>query len=130
MKRRTHIVIAAVLSLCLCAGFAGCKGGEKDTVVIWCGETEKSLVETLAAEFKAANTDVAENIRVEVQDSWNAQSVVAKDPEAAADVFLIPHDQVGIMAKAGPVSYTHLKIRISVQDARGNDHLRAAGLAK
>ena len=39
-----------------------------------------------------------------IQDSWDAQSVVAKDPEKAADVVLIPHDQVGIMAKAGLLS--------------------------
>lgn len=101
MKRRTNIIITILLCFCLCAVFTGCGKGEGETVVIWCGQTEKSLVETLTNEFKAANTDVTENIRVEVQDSWNAQSVVAKDPAAAADVFLIPHDQVGIMAKAG-----------------------------
>ncbi len=102
MKKR-NIWIALTLGVCMCfsiGSLAAC-GGKADTVVIWCGETDKPLMEALVTEFKAANTDVKEEIRVEIQDSWNAQSVVAKDPEAAADVIMIPHDQVGIMAKAG-----------------------------
>ena len=102
MKKRNKL-LALALGLCMCfsiGGLSAC-GGSKDTVVIWAAEEEKALMETLVREFKAANTDVKENIEVVVQSVWNAQSVVAKDPEAAADVIMIPHDQVGIMAKQG-----------------------------
>ena len=92
-----------MLGVCMCfsIGSLSACGGSKDTVVIWAAEEEKTLMETLVSEFKAANPDVKENIEVVVQSVWNAQSVVAKDPEAAADVIMIPHDQVGIMAKQG-----------------------------
>ncbi len=70
-------------------------------VVVWGGAEDQTLLKDLVEEFKAANPDVKEEIVVRVQDAWNAQSEVAKDPEKAADVILIPHDQVGIMAKAG-----------------------------
>jgi arabinogalactan oligomer/maltooligosaccharide transport system substrate-binding protein len=102
MKKRNKL-LALALGLCMCfsIGSLSACGGNKDTVVIWAAEEEKALMETLVSEFKAANPDVKENIEVVVQSVWNAQSVVAKDPEAAADVIMIPHDQVGIMAKQG-----------------------------
>ena len=102
MKKITKI---ATLALCAClsmGALAGCGGGEK--VVVWGGAEDQALLKQIVEEFKAANPDVKETIKVEIQDAWDAQSVVAKDPEKAADVVLIPHDQVGIMAKAGLLS--------------------------
>lgn len=93
--------MCTTLALCLCSGFAACGGGEGEEVVIWCGETEKTLVESLVSDFKTANPDVEESIRVEVQDAWNAQNVVSKDPDAAADVILVQNDHIGILAQSG-----------------------------
>lgn len=101
MKKLFKTILCTTLALCLCSGFAACGGGEGEEVVIWCGETEKKLVEQLVTDFKTANPDVEESIRVEIQDAWNAQSVVAKDPDAAADVILVPNDHIGIMAQQG-----------------------------
>lgn len=102
MKKRNKL-LALALGVCMCVsvGALSACGGSKDTVVIWAAEEDKALVQTLVGEFKTVNPDVKEDISVEVQSVWNAQSVVAKDPEAAADVIMIPHDQVGIMAKQG-----------------------------
>ena len=92
----------AALALCVCMalGLTAC-GESNDTVVIWGAAEEQTLLTQLVKEFKEQNPDVKEDIKVEIQDAWNAQSVVAKDPDAAADVIMIPHDQVGIMAQAG-----------------------------
>ncbi len=101
MKTITKI---ATLALCACLGalsFAACDGGEAKEVIVWGGAEDQTLLKQIVKEFKEANPDVTETITVRVQDAWDAQSVVAKDPEAAADVILIPHDQVGIMAQAG-----------------------------
>ncbi len=97
--------IAKITTLALCAclsvgALAGC-GGKTEEVVIWGGAEDQTLLQALVEEFKAANPDVTESIRVEIQDPWNAQSVVAKDPEAAADVILCQNDHIGIMAKSG-----------------------------
>ncbi len=104
MKTFTKIA-TVVLSGCMVFGLAACGGGNTDEaageVVIWGGAEDQTLLKQIVEEFKTANPDVKESIRVEIQDAWDAQSVVAKDPETAADVILIPHDQVGIMAKAG-----------------------------
>ncbi len=94
------------LALCAClsmGALAGC-GGEAEEVVVWGGAEDQTLLNEIVREFKEQNPDVKETIKVVVQDAWDAQSVVAKDPEKAADVILIPHDQVGIMAQAGLLS--------------------------
>ena len=101
MKKIFKTILCTTLAFCLCCGFAACGGDGGEEVVIWCGETDRALVETLVNEFKAANPDIEENIRVEIQDAWNAQSVVSKDPDAAADVILVPNDHIGIMAQSG-----------------------------
>ncbi len=93
--------VALGLCMCLSLGALSACGGNRETVTIWCAEEEKTLVTELITEFKQANSDVKEEIKIEIQSVWNAQSVVAKDPAAAADVIMIPHDQVGIMAKQG-----------------------------
>ena len=101
MKKVFKTILCTVLALCCFGGLAACGGDNGEGVVIWCGETEKKLVEQLVTDFKTANPDVEESIRVEIQDAWNAQSVVAKDPNAAADVILVPNDHIGIMAQQG-----------------------------
>lgn len=100
MKTITKI---ATLALCAClsmGALAGC-GGKAEEVVVWGGAEDQVLLKKLVEEFKEANPDVAEDIRVEVQDAWNAQSVVANDPDAAADVILAQNDHIGLMAKSG-----------------------------
>ncbi len=104
MKKITKIA-AFALGACMALGTL-CACGKEDggVVVVWGGAEDQTLLKQIVEEFKAANPDVTENIRVEVQDAWDAQSVVTKDPEVAADVILIPHDQVGIMAQSGLLS--------------------------
>ena len=94
----------ATVALCACFGIgmlAGCGEKTSGEVVVWGGAEDQTLLKQIVKEFKEQNADVKEEIVVRVQDAWDAQSVVAKDPSAAADVILIPHDQVGIMAQAG-----------------------------
>ena len=119
MKKFTSFIACLTLTLSAAIGLTAC-GGSKDTVVIWAAEEEKTLMEALVSEFKAENPDVKENIEVVVQSVWNAQSVVAKDPEAAADVIMIPHDQVGIMAKQGLLS--EIRDGTSAAFARSEEH--------
>ncbi len=95
---------ACMVSVVMCGCGGAAAGSGSGEVVVWGGAEDQTLLKEIVAEFKAKNSDVGETIRVEVQDAWDAQSVVSKDPEAAADVILIPHDQVGLMAKAGLLS--------------------------
>ena len=99
MKTFTKIATVAMCA-CLSVGvLAGC--GSSNSVVIWGGAEDQVLLKQLVEEFKEANQDVKEKIVVRIQDPWNAQSVVANDPEKAADVILCQNDHIGIMAKSG-----------------------------
>ena len=101
MKTITKI---ATLGLCACltlGTFAACGESDAGEVVIWGGAEDQTLLTQLVKEFKEANSDITENIIVRTQDPWNAQSIVANDPEAAADVILCQNDHIGIMAKSG-----------------------------
>lgn len=103
MKTITKI---ATVAMCACFGigvFAGC-GGSKNQVVVWGGAEDQVLLKQLIEDFQEENPDVKEKIVVRVQDPWNAQSVVDKDPKAAADVILCQNDHIGLMAKAGELA--------------------------
>lgn len=94
----------AALALCACVALGMTACGEKEEVVIWGAQEDQALLRSLVEEFKAQNPDVKEDIRVEVQSVQYAQSVVDKDPDKAADVIMIPHDQLGYMAKTGLIA--------------------------
>ncbi len=92
------------LALCACLSLgvlAGCGEDPAGEVVIWGGAEDQTLLTQLVKEFKKQNPDIKDNIIIRVQDPWNAQSIVANDPEAAADVILCQNDHIGIMAKSG-----------------------------
>lgn len=57
--------------------------------------TYKEILKGFAEEYP----DV--NVTISAGSSADAQKDVSKDPSAAADVFMMPHDQVGQMASAG-----------------------------
>ncbi len=101
MKRMKKMITVA---LCACLGLgalAGCGEKTAGEVVVWGGAEDQTLLKEIVKDFKEQNPDVTESIKVVVQDPWNAQSVVANDPEAAADVILAQNDHIGLMAKAG-----------------------------
>lgn len=99
--RLISVVISCIMAFAVGAAFTGCSEARFDGVVIWGAQEDQELIEELIREFKTANPDVTDEIKYEHQGISDAQSVVAKDPAAAADVIMIPHDQIGIMAKSG-----------------------------
>ncbi|MHC5269421.1 extracellular solute-binding protein [Enterococcus sp. LJL98] len=58
-------------------------------------ETFKGIVSNFNSEYPDVEVEIAAG------SSADAKKDVAKDPKAAADVFMMPHDQVGQMAEAG-----------------------------
>lgn len=102
MKKKMVLMFSVLMIVAFSvSAFAGCGDKRFKGVVIWGGEDDKPMIEQLIEDFKAANPDVKEEIKYAHQGVNDAQSIVAKDPEAAADVIMLPHDQIGIMAKSG-----------------------------
>ena len=112
MKKWSKVVTSGV-ALLSAATLVACSSGEKAdtaksgevTLKLWVPtESKKSYKDTVAA-FEKEN----KGVKVEVVESEDpkAQELVSKDPEAAADVFSMPHDQLGGLVESGiiqPVS--------------------------
>lgn len=79
-------------------------GGETSTemkgdLLVWIDTEHIPVMKERVAEFNKEYPDV--KVTIKAGQSADAKSEVSKDPEKAADVFMMPHDQVGQMAEAG-----------------------------
>lgn len=68
-------------------------------VKVWIDTELVNTFKDIVADFNKEYPDV--QVEVAVGSSADAKQDVAKDPKAAADVFMMPHDQLGQMAESG-----------------------------
>ena len=68
-------------------------------IKLWIDTEQKATFNKIVKNFEKEYPDV--KVDVKVGSSADAKKDVSKDPEKAADVFMLPHDQVGQMAEAG-----------------------------
>lgn len=68
-------------------------------VKVWIDTEHIETFKGIVADFETEYPDV--DVQIAAGSSADAKKDVAKDPKAAADVFMMPHDQVGQMAEAG-----------------------------
>lgn len=101
---------SAVLAVTI---LAACSSNSKDTstskssdtaVTLWVDATQVKLYKPMAQKFEDANSDIKVTVKASPTGSANAKVDVSKDPSKAADVFELPHDQIGQMVQAGYVN--------------------------
>ncbi|WP_107996072.1 extracellular solute-binding protein [Trichococcus paludicola] len=68
-------------------------------VKLWVDTDHVEVFKGIVADFEKEFPEVT--VEVAAGSSADAKKDVSKDPKAAADVFMMPHDQVGQMAEAG-----------------------------
>lgn len=68
-------------------------------VKVWIDTEHTETFKGIVADFEKEFPDV--QVEIAAGSSADAKQDVAKDPKAAADVFMMPHDQLGQMAEAG-----------------------------
>lgn len=104
----TVVMGASVLLLAGCGNSSknesAAKQGNGDSKVagnikLWIDTEQKDTFTKIVKDFEKEYPDV--KVDVKVGQSADAKKDVSKDPEKAADVFMLPHDQVGQMAEAG-----------------------------
>lgn len=84
------------------AGSAENASGEvvvEGDVKLWVDTDHVEVFKGIVADFEKEFPEV--DVEVAAGSSADAKKDVSKDPKAAADVFMMPHDQVGQMAEAG-----------------------------
>ena len=68
-------------------------------VKVWIDTEHVETFKGIVADFQTEFPDV--EVEIAAGSSADAKIEVSKDPKAAADVFMMPHDQVGQMAESG-----------------------------
>ena len=110
MKLRNRILtlLTAVLFL---FSFTACNRdkddgevGKKDVVElkVWGAQEDQEMLKKMVEEFKKENnTDVEYKITFGVVGEKDTQTKILEDPDAAADVFAFPDDQLRDLVNAG-----------------------------
>uniref|UniRef100_UPI00403F7154 extracellular solute-binding protein n=1 Tax=Candidatus Enterococcus willemsii TaxID=1857215 RepID=UPI00403F7154 len=132
MKKKT-LGLGLVTLLASTVLIAGC-GSKEDTtkgsagkaedvkLKVWVDPGSGDFYKEVLDEFNSKNkTDYA--IEVVESDTGKAQEFVKKDPDAAADVFSMPHDQLGQLVESG-VIYENTKY---VDELTENNSEQAVG---
>lgn len=84
------------------SGAASSELGESGAkITLWGSADDQAMLKTMAKAFEQAHTDKKYQVTVNVQDEDKAQAAILKDVDAAADVFCVPHDQLGALVEAG-----------------------------
>lgn len=70
---------------------------------VWVETASVEMVSGMADDFAAMYPDKNFSIEVLANSPSKAQENIKKDPDAAADVFYMPHDQLGQMVESGVI---------------------------
>jgi arabinogalactan oligomer / maltooligosaccharide transport system substrate-binding protein len=84
-------------------GQGDAKNSETVTLKVWVDPESGEFYQKVVDQFIKEHPDKKYNIEVVESDTGKAQEYVKKDPDAAADVFSMPHDQLGQLVDAGVV---------------------------
>lgn len=100
-------LLLAMLMLLMTLSLVACKAEEpvaevKDvTLKVWGAQEDQEMLTSMIEEFKTAHPEANWTIELGVVGEPDARTKYLEDPEAAADVFAFPNDQVMDLVNAG-----------------------------
>lgn len=100
-------LLLSMLMILMTLSLVACKAEEpvaevKDvTLKVWGAQEDQEMLTGMIEEFKAANPGTNWTIELGVVGEPDARTKYLEDPEAAADVFAFPNDQVMDLVNAG-----------------------------
>ncbi|MGX6961945.1 extracellular solute-binding protein [Vagococcus xieshaowenii] len=127
MKKQTKRVLGVGATLGLSAMLlAGC-GSDKETeqatdtsktnenasIKLWVDAAQVETYQGIVDDFQKENPNW--KVTIKPSESATAQENIKKDPSAAADVFMFPHDHIGQMVEAGMI-YPNTKYEETVKE--------------
>lgn len=101
MKKRVLALVLAAALICPMLFSAACKK-EAPTITVWVGEESAEFYQGLLDQYKTDN-EVPYQIVVKGVDSSSAAASFLNDPEAGADIFTVPHDNLAKLIGTSPV---------------------------
>ncbi|MFD2307069.1 extracellular solute-binding protein [Enterococcus termitis] len=134
MKRNTKKLLGLGVTMTAAAFMlAACGGGsseeknsaenENASIKLWVDVAFVDTYKPLVEEFEKEHKDW--KVTIKPSESASAQENLKKDPSAAADVFMMPHDQLGQMVDAG-IIYANTKYEDSVKENSTESAIEAA----
>ena len=70
---------------------------------VWVDEESVEQTKEMVEQFQMEHEDQKYKVEVIVSDSMKAQENITNDPESAADIFMLPHDQLGRLVESGSI---------------------------
>lgn len=121
-------VAATALVLMACGGNdskekATSPDNESASIKLWVDTAFVDTYKPLVKEFEKEHKNW--KVTIKPSESASAQENLKKDPSAAADVFMMPHDQLGLMVDAG-IIYANTKYEDSVKKGNTESAVEAA----
>jgi arabinogalactan oligomer/maltooligosaccharide transport system substrate-binding protein len=104
---------------------SGEKSDEKVTLKVWVDPDSGEYYKKVVDQFIKENPDKKYEIDVVESDTGKAQEFVKKDPDAAADIFSMPHDQLGQLVDSGTV-YKNTKYADEIKKKNSEPAVQAA----
>ena len=104
------------------ANVTGAKvSGVNHTLKVWAAQEDQSLTRELADRFIAANPQYSVTVELGVVGEPDTYKTYSEDPEAAADVFSFPNDQLrDFVAAGGLYEITRKKDDIITRNGEGS----------
>ncbi|MFV0560718.1 MAG: extracellular solute-binding protein [Enterococcus sp.] len=106
------------------SGDSSTGSGDKTEVTLWVTTDSKKFYTDVLKDFEKDNPDISVKV-VETEDA-KAQENVKKDPSAAADVFALPHDQLGQLVDSGVIQEIPEQYATEITDNQAETAAEAA----
>lgn len=98
MNIKKLLISSAVIASCV--GLTACGGGKNKTITIAVGDESATFYRELLNKYVEDHPDFGFKIEVVGADTGSAAGVITADPEAAADIFTVAHDNIGKLVEA------------------------------
>jgi arabinogalactan oligomer / maltooligosaccharide transport system substrate-binding protein len=134
MKKKLMLLFTVCISvLMVVAGCSNESGGgqsgkpsdEKVILKVWVDPDSGEYYKKVVDNFIKENSDKKYEIEVVESDTGKAQEFIKKDPDAAADVFSMPHDQLGQLVESGTI-YKNTKYSDEIKESNIEPAVEAA----
>ena len=99
------------------------KGNENASIKLWVDAAQVETYQGIVDGFEKENPNW--KVTIKPSESATAQENIKKDPSAAADVFMFPHDHIGQMVEAGMI-YPNTKYEKTVKENNIESAVNAA----